>query len=87
MHFICDYVKNIAKTTFYVDSTTNKSDNYYSKLLEVIRANPGDFYSFCHMFTNTEQIRDWIIEILQDDTEQIIENNNKVNLNKSIIIR
>jgi len=89
VHFICDYVKKIALNTFYIDINTGKRDNYYSKLLEVIRMSPEEFYSFCHTFTNTEQIRDWIIEILYSkETDKLIENNiNKVNLNKSIVIR
>ena len=90
VHFICDYVKKIARETFYVDlETGTRRDNYYSKLMEVIRDSPGDFYSFCHQFTNTEQIREWIIETLHcNDSEKIIENSiNKVNLDKSIVFR
>jgi len=89
VHFICDYVKKIARETFYADMTTGVHNNYYSKLMEVIRDNPGDFYSFCHKFTNTEQIREWIIEILHcDDSEKIIENPiNKGKLDKSIVFR
>ena len=89
VHFICDYVKKIARETFYADMTTGVHNNYYSKLMEVIRDNPGDFYSFCHKFTNTEQIREWIIETLHcNDSEKIIENSiNKVNLDKSIVFR
>jgi hypothetical protein len=89
VHFICDYVKKIARETSYADMSTGVHNNYYSKLMKVIRDNPGDFYSFCHQFTNTEQIREWIIEILHcNDSEKIIENPiNKINLDKSIAFR
>ena len=89
VHFICDYVKKIAQETLYADLETGIHHNYYSKLKEVIRDSPEEFYSCCHQFTNTEQIRDWIIEIIYcKDTDKIIENPiNKSNLDKSIVFR
>ena len=89
VHFICDYVKKIAKDTIYIDLEDGDRYNYHSKLVEVIRACPGDFYSFCHAFTNTEQIREWIIEILHNkDTERIIEHpTRKSKFDRSIVFR
>ena len=90
VHFICDYVKKIARETVYADlATGSKRSNYYGKLKEVIRDNPGDFYSTCHQFTNTEQIREWLIQILHcKDTDKIIENPiKKANVDKSIAFR
>ena len=89
VHFICEYVKNIARDTTYVTLKTGMHDNYYSKLIELIWASPADFYGFCHNFTNTEQIREWIIEILYcKETEKIIENPiHKSNFDKSIVFR
>ena len=89
VHFICDYVKKIARETVYADLTTGTHNSYYSKLKEVIRNNPGDFYSACHQFTNTEQIREWLIKTLHcKDTDKIIENPiKKANVDKSIAFR
>jgi hypothetical protein len=90
VHFICDYVKKIARETVYADLATGTNhNNYYGKLKEVIRDNPGDFYSVCHQFTNTEQIREWLIKTLHcKDTDKIIENPiKKANVDKSIAFR
>ena len=89
VHFICDYVKKIAKDTIYIDLEDGDRYNYHSKLVEVIRACPCDFYSFCHAFTNTEQIREWIIEILHNkETERIIEHPiRKSKFDRSIVFR
>ena len=57
VHFICDYVKKVARDTIFADLVTGQCNNYYSRLMETIRLSPGDFYSMCHHFTNTEQIR------------------------------
>jgi len=89
VHFICDYVKKIARDTIYADLNTGEHNNYYNRLMDMIRMSPGDFYSICHLFTNTEQIREWIIEILYcKETDKFIENSiNKSKFDKSIAFR
>jgi hypothetical protein len=89
VHFICDYVKKVARNTVYADLTTGECNNYYSRLMETIRMSPAEFYSICHQFTNTEQIREWIIGVLHNnETDRIIENPvRKGKFDRSIVFR
>lgn len=89
VHFICDYVKKVARNTVYADLTTGECNNYYSRLMETIRMSPAEFYGICHQFTNTEQIREWIIGVLHNnETDRIIENPVvKGKFDKSIVFR
>ena len=89
VHFICDYVKKLARDTVYADLATGECNNYYSRLMETIRMNPAEFYGICHQFTNTEQIREWLIAVLHNtETDRIIENPiGKGKFDKSIVFR
>lgn len=89
VQYIIEYVTKLTKDCFYIikNGCGNKYD-YSKRLLEFIKNNPeGHFYSICHSFHSTLQIKNWIYKNLSENSFEIVNEEDDANFGKKKIER
>ena len=64
INYICDYVKEESQKCLFIEN--NIEYNCYELLLDYIKLNENDFIKKCENFVSTNQIKDWIYDLLYD---------------------
>ena len=78
VHYIANYVRNKANELKYKCKYEYENKNYKYLLNKWILNNDiKKFYEVCHQFTNSIQIKNWIIEISEIDRDTVSTDSNK----------
>jgi len=97
LNYITEYVKELSKKCFYKEEDIEK--NCYDILINWISDNKDKFKNKCQNFITTDQIKNWIYELLSKITNEInkdqenfyrsctVEENNTEPINKPILER
>ena len=89
VQYIIEYVTKLTKECFYkIKNGCGNRYDYSKRLLEFIKNNPeGHFYSICHSFHSTLQIKNWIYKNLSENSFEIVNEEDDANFGKKKIER